>query len=850
MNPKNFPLLLLFILTGCSAENTLTAWPEITREAKPMTRWWWMGSDVDSAGITYNLEAMSRAGIGGVEITPIYGVKGREDNYIDYLSPRWMNMLAFTLAEARRLNMSVDMNNGTGWPFGGPDVSVDDAASKLLRIDGRIETGKTGQTVKRAAPGGEGFVLDHLNKDAVERYLDKFDTAFASNKTPFPQSFFNDSYEVYGADWTASLPDEFERRRGYRIEQFIPQLFSDGATDTAARVIADYRETIADMLLDNFALPWTDRARRHGATTRYQAHGSPASLIDLYAAADIPECESFGITDFDIPGLRRDSIRRINDGDPAVLKFASSAAHIAGRKLASAETFTWLTEHFRTSLSQCKPELDLMLASGVNHVVFHGSTYSPQDAPWPGWKFYASVDISPTNTIWRDAPAFFSYIARTLSFLQSGRPDADFLLYFPIYDIRHEQRGNHYLSFPIHGLRERFPQFCAAVDSIMAAGYDADYISDRFIRSCSVENKLIRTAGGNLYKALIIPAARRMPPETLAHILEMARQGATIWFAGEVPSDAPGLFRHEERKDSIGKIINCLLGEKTVTVRAGSVIPTGFEQYAESFANHFGGKMIRRKHEAGHTYFFAMLRNESVDGWMRLGTIARSAIFFDPMSGETGKAEVRTRNGASEVYMQLRPGQSIILKTFSAQNPAAPRWMYHKPTGRAIRITSPWSLRFVQSDPPVHTQFLLDKLTSWTELPNDTLKINRGSAIYSTTFSINKQLRTEYRLILHDVRESAAVTVNGRSAGTLFASPFEVNIGSLLSNGDNFIEIEATNLPANRIADYDRRNIIWRNFHEINFVGINYRNESFGHWGVMPSGLEGEVWVEELEIRD
>jgi hypothetical protein len=252
-------IALALLLAGCNNPATDTDWPEQTNENKPWTRWWWMGNDLDSANLTYNLEALSKAGIGGVEITPIYGVKGREDHYINYLSPRWMNMLGFTIAEASRLGMGVDMNNGTGWPFGGPEVSMEDAATRALfreyslsggesltepvevaeerqKAVARLEklmayseggevldltdnvdekgklnwsapegkswrlialfVGKTGQKVKRAAPGGEGFVLDHLDRDAVRRYLERFDKAFAENNTPFPNTFFNDSYEV------------------------------------------------------------------------------------------------------------------------------------------------------------------------------------------------------------------------------------------------------------------------------------------------------------------------------------------------------------------------------------------------------------------------------------------------------------------------------------------------------------------------------------------------------------------------------------------------------------------------------------------------------------------------------
>jgi hypothetical protein len=848
-------VLVLTVAVGLSScgdgkEAADDAWPEITREAKPWTRWWWMGSAVDSANIAYNLEALCRAGIGGVEITPIYGVKGQEARYVDYLSPQWMKALAFTLSEAGRLGMGVDMNNGTGWPFGGPEVSVDDAATKAIFRDNRLEIGKTGQKVKRAAPGGEGLVVDHLNKDAVKRYFEKFDRAFAGSGTPFPHSFFNDSYEVYGADWSPGLLDEFERRRGYRLQDYFPHLTADGATDVSARVVADYRETAADMLRENFTQVWVDWAHRHGVATRNQAHGSPANLIDLYALVDIPECESFGITDFDIPGLRKDSIRKTNDGDPAVLKYASSAAHIAGKKYTSAETFTWLTEHFRTSLSQCKPELDLMFASGVNHVFFHGATCSPKDAPWPGWKFYASVDMSPTNTLWRDAPAFFDYIARTQAFLQSGSPDNDFLLYLPIYDIWHEQRGNYYLPFSIHGMSERLPEFCGAVNRIMALGYDVDYVSDRFVQTCTVENGWLKTEGGALYKALILPAVKRIPAGVLSRICELAGQGANVLFAGQYPEDVPGLFRLEERRQAFAGLMEKLRGEETVSMGAlDASLATRFGKYRESFVADRGGKALRRKHADGHLYFFAMLQNRPVDDWVTLGTTAKSAVLYDPLTGKKGKARLRARDGKTEVYLQLRPGESVILKTFVDKEVSTEDWIYYRPTGKRTPLDAAWKMRFIESEPAVNETFHLPAPVSWTELGNDTLKKNMGTALYETTFHFRKAQGREYRLSLGDVRESAVVRVNGQDAGVLYAVPFEILVGDLLRDGENVLETEVTNLPANRISDYDRRGVEWRIFHEINFVSVTYQNTRFDAWEPAPSGLLGPVTIEELETK-
>jgi len=851
-------LIISVLLMGCTATGVDIGLPEITQEAKPKTRWWWMGNAVDSTNLTQNLEALAFAGIGGVEITPIYGVKGCEDRYIDFLSPRWMNMLAFTEQEAERLGISVDMNCGTGWPFGGPDVTLDDAATKAVfhkDNSGNItlETAKSGQMVKRASPGGQGLVIDHFNRQAVEHYLARFDKAFAQSGAPFPHSFFNDSYEVYGADWSPALLDEFETRRGYRLQDYFADLLADGATETSARVISDYRETVGDMLRDNFTRVWTDWAHNHGVTVRNQAHGSPANLLDLYAMVDIPECETFGNSGFDIPGLRKDSIFRKNDGDPTVLKYASSAAHIAGKRLTSAESLTWLTEHFRTSLSQCKPEIDQMFASGVNHVVFHGTAYSPADAPFPGWKFYASIDMSPTNPFWRDAQTFFTYIARTQAILQNAKPDADFLLYLPIYDIWNEKRGNYYLPFEIHKMWDILPDFCGAVEQIMGAGYDLDYISDRFLSTCTVENGLLKTEGGTTYKALILPSVKMLPVETVRRIYDLAKGGATVIFSGQYPMDVPGLSRLDERRrefaEVMGKIKNanipvCKLSE----IFDDAKLRNGAE--AESFVSVFGGKAIRQKHDDGYYYFFTMLKNRQIDGWVPLSVPAKSAAFYDAMTGKTGKARLRKNAGKTEVYMQLKPGQSLILKTFTYKKVNCDDWQYLVPAGREIELTSGWKMDFVHSEPAVNERFELSSLGSWTELPNDTLQRNMATARYTLDFEFHKTDGMEYVLQLGDVRESARVFVNNQAVATLFSVPFEVNIGKYLNDGQNTLSVEVTNLPANRIADYDRRGVEWRIFHEINFVNINYMPEKYDNWGIVPSGLLGPVVIKEMEIKN
>src|SRR5215468_934126 len=87
------------------ANSTILAWPAAGRDAKPWTRWWWLGSAVDSAGLTRELDTLAAAGFGGVEVTAIYGARGAESAFIPYLSPRWTGMVAHAASEARRHGM-------------------------------------------------------------------------------------------------------------------------------------------------------------------------------------------------------------------------------------------------------------------------------------------------------------------------------------------------------------------------------------------------------------------------------------------------------------------------------------------------------------------------------------------------------------------------------------------------------------------------------------------------------------------------------------------------------------------------------------------------------------------------
>lgn len=900
MNYKFFAAVLLTMLPlGTKAQSG--EWIEIPQEAKPYTRWWWLGSAVDEKGLDYNLEEYEKAGIGGVEITPLYGVQGNEANEKPFLGGDWMKMLRYTIEKGAELAVETNMATGTGWPFGGPDVPLSQAACKMIiekydvdtasvvleitckdkkqkqkpeigcvmcfepgaipvdltkvatnnhgqifvkipaAVNGKnrklivLFVGRTQQMVKRAAPGGEGYVIDHFDHEAVRSYLAGFDTAFLRYHTPFPHTFFNDSYEVYGADWTPNFLEEFEARRGYRFQDKLDLFVMDEKerTDEAKRVISDYRETLSDLLLENFTEQWTNWAHKNGAITRNQAHGSPANLIDLYAAVDIPECEGFGLSEFGIKGLRTDpGFTKKNDSEISMMKYASSGAHISGKQFTSSETFTWLTEHFRTSLSQCKPDIDLMFVAGINHVFFHGSCYSPKDAPWPGWRFYASVDMTPANPQWNAMPAFSQYIQRCQSFLQWGKPDNDFLVYLPFHDMIYDQPGT-VVQFAIHGMEKKAPKFVKAIQTIINGGYDVDYISDRYVNTASQQDGKVVTVAGTKYDAILVPEVTFMPLQTLQHLLNLAKEGVRVVFVAGYPQGVPGEGRRIKGEQvEFMKVLSELKACSKLASDYDAALAV-CEGRRESMRNEQGLSCLRRSNGTGYHYFISNLQGRDVDDMVKLGVDFKDAVLYNPMTGEIGKAQIED----GKVRIQLASGESIILRTFDGASGIGQRYFYYEKPISTLDLKK-WTLTFPEAAPkPIKGVFKMVEAKAWTELGNDDLNQTMATGLYSTVLKLKKSEDDSYVLDLGDVRESARVVVNGQEVATLFSVPYRCDITDKLVAGKNKIDIYVTNLPANRIAQMDREGKEWRIFKEINVVDLNYKKNKYDAWSIVPSGL-------------
>jgi hypothetical protein len=965
-------LCLVFVLYGCSTEtgamqkNSASEldWPEVTYQSRPWSRWWWMGSIVSEHDLTVEMEKYAKAGLGGLEITPIYGIKGYEDRFIDYLTPQWMEMLEHTLKEAKRFDMGIDMATGNGWPFGGPWVGADIACKNMVhktytlqggeplsepvtfiqqpmvraigrRIDiselkepvsanedlqalaleqvrfekplslqvlmayseqGRVINltnqvdseghlnwtapegnwtlyavfqGWHGKMVERAGPGGEGNVIDHFSQDALKTYLAKFDRAYVGHNVSSLRAYFNDSYEVDDAsgesNWTDKFFDEFETRRGYDLREYLPALFGNDSDEKNSRVISDYRQTISDLLLEEFTIPWRQWAESKGATTRNQAHGSPANLLDLYAASGIPETEGSDILGF---------------------KFASSAAHVTGKSLASCEAATWLNEHFLSNLGNVKTVLDNFFLGGINHICYHGTTFSPPDEPWPGWMFYASVHFGPTNSFWNDFSTLNMYVTRCQSFLQAGRPDNDVLVYFPIFD---QWSGSD---------RNTLPHFRASAPgtagragrAILDDGYTFDYISDHQLLNVEFVKNALQT-GGVFYKAVVVPECRLMPLATFEKLVNLAREGGTVIVHSNLPSDVPGWANLDERRNDFQNLaaqLKFTAGDspsvQVASVGAGRILMgndlgqmfslSGIKR--EPMVDQ-GLRFIRRSYANGRYYFVnnyvdvrggdaqrhggqrdslgsTNLRNNPVDGWIPIGSNAKSFAIFNPMNGKVGLAAVRTSEaGTNEVYLQLAPGESCILKTFDTQI-EGPLYSYTKSAGEPREIMGPWMVSFVEGGPELPDEVKIQQLGSWTEYGGRAVQKFSGTAKYTVSFPMPSGQSDGWMLDLGRVCESAVVIFNGQELGTLIGPIFRIRIPKELVRETNNLEVRVSNLMANRIADLDRQNVAWKKFYNVNFparIGSNRGPDGYfnaSNWQPRDSGLIGPVTMTPIKI--
>jgi hypothetical protein len=872
-----FLVLLFLAVVGpawAGVEEMEAAFRKPPDDARVMMRWWWFGPAITDGEIERELRVMKEGGIGGVEIQPVYPVALDDEktgiHTVPYLSGEFLARLKFAVRKARELGMRVDVTLGSGWPYGGPSVSVNEAAGRLRIERATVRGGtrrvalpyagageqligvfaggreitdlhdgaawvpdayqgevlfflssRTGQMVKRAAVGAEGFVVDHYDRAAVEHYLKTVaDPLMKACAPDAPYAVFCDSLEVYGSDWTGDFLEEFQKRRGYDLKPHLPALAGNRGEETAG-LRHDWGLTLTELVNERFLKPVHEWARENHTLFRIQGYGIPPASISSYENADLPEGE----------GPQWKILR--------ASRWASSASHLLGRKVASSETWTWLhSPSFRATPLDMKAEADLHFLQGINQLIGHGWPYTAPGAEYPGWRLYAAAVFDEKNPWWIVMPDVTRYLQRVSFLLRRGEPVNDVALYLPVADAYAEFRPGR--PDLIGTLARRLgPDI---VGRILEAGYNLDFFDD---------GTADRVVGGK-YRAIVLPGVERIPVETLRKFEGFARRGGSVVATRRVPSGAPGYRAAAEENSAIKQIVKEMFDGAAAPGRfvenenqglASALRATVRPDVSISPAAPDIG-VVHRRTETAEIYFVANTSNQARRVKAEFRVNGMRAELWDPMTGA-----VTGTGGGAAVELELEPYGSRVVVFTKRSLRAQPRGTERV----AADWSSGWTVRFEGLSKPV----TMDKLRSWQV--DEATRYYSGVATYEKEVRVSAEALRGGRLRLDfgsgtvvpeerltngmrawldgPVREAAVVYVNGRRAGSVWMPPYSVDVTGLLRGGSNQLRIEVSNTAINYMAgrqlpDYRLLNLRY---------GVRFEPQDMDKVRVLPSGLLGPV---------
>ncbi len=759
-------------------------------DARIMMRWWWFGPAVTKPELERELRVMKAGGIGGVEVQPVYALslddpeKGIKN--FPFLSDEYLDSLRFVSAKTRELGLRMDLTLGSGWPFGGPQVPVTQAAGmlrtervkveanmrrvplpnisageKLIAIflarpqgqgiaadslreitdttDGAVQlpadltgahevfffiSSRTGMMVKRPAIGAEGFVLDHLDRAATDNYLQKVGDRLmqAFGSEQRPTNIFCDSLEVYNQDWTSDFLEEFKQRRGYDLKPYLPALVTDMGPKTAA-VRHDWGQTMTELLNEHFLAPLHDWTRRNHSLLRVQAYGVPAATLSSSANVDLSEGE----------GPQWKTLR--------ASRWASSANHLYGHQVTSSETWTWLhSPVFRATPLDMKAEADLHFLIGVNQLIGHGWPYTPPSVEYPGWRFYASAVFDEKNPWWSVMPDVALYLQRMSFLLRQGQPANDVALYLPNSDAWAGFTAGH--THMIESLRELIGP--DVIGRVLEAGYDLDFFDDDALMKVGRVEKGELVLGGNKYRVVVLPGVERIPLETLRKLDEFVRGGGVLIATRRLPALAPGFLATDAEQKEIDEISHRLF--------AGATAPAHFvENENQQLGSTLTGLLrpdmalapavpsigfIHRHTSDAEIYFVANTSNarQNVNATFRVE--AMQPEWWNPFTGQTAPAEVQARpTGGTTLALALEPYESRVVVFTKRTLP--PQSLQSRSVATAptpIDLSTNWQVTFGQSGKPV----LMEHLRSWTE--DEATKYFSGQATYEKDVTVPQSM--------------------------------------------------------------------------------------------------------------
>ncbi len=708
--------------------------------ARPWVYWFWLNGNITREGITADLEAMERAGVGGVLIMEVD--QGAPLGPVAFASPRWRELFQHVCSEAKRLGLEVNMNNDAGWngsggPWVKPDQSmqavvwtetaaagprrfegqlprpqivagsyreiavlafpaptstyrIEDIAAKSFRVarpiaprangpaaptgamiprdrvidlTGRMDASgrlawdvpegqwtivrfghtSTGKENHPAPASGRGLECDKLDRAAAEAHYRAFMGRLVADVGPLAGrtlvATHIDSWEVGSQNWTPRLPEEFRSRRGYDPRPFLPAMTGRvvDSLEISERFLWDLRQTIAELLLANYADVIRELAHRDGLRLSIEAYGDgPLVDMDFAGRADEPMAEFWSWTKF---------------GAAESCREMASAAHIHGKPILGAEAFTaddhekWLGHP-----GAIKDLGDWAFCEGINRFVVHRYALQPWRDVAPGMSMGPwGLHYERTQTWWDQSRAWHDYLARCQFLLQQGRFVADILELQPEGAPRAFQPRR----------TDRSP-----------SNFDGCTPEALITRVTARDGRLVLPDGLS-YRVLVLPPSETMTPALLRKVKQLVDAGAVV--VGPKPIKSPSLSRYPACDDEVRTLADALWG------RGGIIADRTPEQVLASHGVHpdFASQPpLRYIHKQLHDvdlYFVANGRSRDVEAVASFRVAGRAPELWRPDTGRIEPAAVyHESGGVTRLPLRLEPSGSVFVLFRPAAAPVDP----------------------------------------------------------------------------------------------------------------------------------------------------------------------------------
>ena len=741
----------------------------------------------------------------------------------------------------------------------------------LVKINGFLE-------VINGAPGAAGPVLDHFNTEAVQRYLLNMSEKIESQIGPLKdhiRALFTDSMELEGANWTTGMAEEFMKRYGYDITDYLPFiLFKIGSMGSALnydpvvpvtetfqqeiqRARYDFEDFKAQLMMERFTAPYIQWCQGLGVKARAQAYGRGLYPLENAMGYDIPEGESWTTN-----WLKHKPGEEMSETDyrrgrayTMVNKFVSSAAHLAGNRMVSCEEMTNTYTVFNMTLEQLKIGGDQSAISGVTHSVFHGFNYSPNlEVPFPGWVRYGAY-YSENNPWWPYFKIYNDYKARLSYALQHGTYYADIAILNPENDMW-STLGMQNEPFPN---TTRAPYKTLIWEAINQCGGGVDYVTENIIKQSEIKDGQL-CFNKRQYNTLLMIDVESVHPETAEQLLRFVQGGGKLICIDTIPYQSLGLSGDIQTKDSMVKYN--IEQIRTYADRFVFVEPPkeGFIAWYDSLMK---AEQLPHYLDIERPDPFVMQNRYTTDDGSEMIFLCNSHRYqphqtkitfhrelthwkhpwiWDLHSGERHPLTLKEEDSYD---FDLGPAESVLI-VFDRHRPETKAETVHAPSPQRIMdISNDWEVELVhahlksvsdnQLDSVQHVHF--DTLFDLKDHPD--FQHFAGTIIYRKTIHCDHgrdgACTVSTGLDLGLVEGISEVFINGQSAGVKYYGRRIYDIGDLLNEGDNELEIRVTTTLGNYLKTFSK---------EENPTTWIYVNHPKRDQALQPMGMIGKVIIE------